>query len=605
MKYNWKLASIGILLLIGMLSAVSADPLIVTYTEKYNMSANVSGDGTTEYTIHNLTGYLIINNSAQNDTLSDVWVAINISNNTDEPYVAYNGTLRKVFIENSAPAYTGLPSGLTYVHIPILPNNRYVEVAIPLNTSVGGVPILVNESYSAEKVPANKIVTWNVSLNISKNDSLLSTSTQVNVTLIKYLSNDSNHYGDPIWTLLNISNETSNQGTPTVFDGPYFTGTNDALNWSGVILNSTHNGSLSFTVTANNSYTGRNATEVNYGFAVIFFEFNETFGNVTVEGVYAVGDGRPEVYKRGPEMDTSTGEYILWYENTSFKNEGDNYYYNITEVNIWAVNGSNPTNLDPFSGLISGSNNTETPNAILAPGSIWTSQNYNFTFNGVPVIWANYTFRIVDDNITTMPYNTTVNEYHDEYNSSYIIVEKIYIVGSYLIKVTKKVKTNPDGTYNISIVVENIGGETSPDVYVYDLIPNNFTIVGNNTTVNDPNMLNKSEIMPYTGSNSRYNQSIYWALNPLTGGADGDGWYTPTEINNNQTVLINYTLNGTGKYLPSDLFIVGIDPTHSLLPTTSPKTILVGGSDGKNFEVLLALLTGIIGMGIIVRRLKN
>ncbi|MBW9221321.1 hypothetical protein KKP91_03890, partial [Methanothermococcus sp. SCGC AD-155-M21] len=377
MKYNWKLAIIGILLLIGMLSAISANPLMVTYTEKYNMTANVSGDGTTEYAIHNLTGYIKIENNAQNDTLSDVWVAINISNNISAPYVSDNATQRGVFIKNSPPAYTGLPSGLTYVHIPILPNNSYVKVAIQLNTSNVGAPILVNESYSATKIPANRFATWNVSLNISRNVSALPNPyTRVIIRLFKHLSNKSNFYGNSTWTFLNISNVSANQGNTSLYNSHYFTGTaNDSIEWYNVELNSTHNGSLNFTVSAYNTYTGRGATKVNYGFAAVNFYYGGTTGATVVEGVYAIGDSGVSVCKKGPDMNTTTGEYTLWYENTTFKNKGNNYYYNISEVNIWAVNGSNPTSLDPFnpSLLISGSNHTETPNAILSPGDIWNS----------------------------------------------------------------------------------------------------------------------------------------------------------------------------------------------------------------------------------------
>ncbi|HID47554.1 MAG TPA: hypothetical protein EYP47_02530 [Methanococcaceae archaeon] len=168
---------------------------------------------------------------------------------------------------------------------------------------------------------------------------------------------------------------------------------------------------------------------------------------------------------------------------------------------------------------------------------------------------------------------------------------------------TKTIKTNEDGTYTIYIVVENIGSHKSPFVYVYDLIPHNFTIVAG-PTVYKNTMLNHSG-NNILNNNPRYNLSYYWCLNPLNGGADGDGWYSPEEINNNQTVLINYTVNGTGVFIPSDLFIVGIDPTHSLLPTTSPKMIIVGGSDGNNYEVLLALLTGLVGMVLVARRVKR
>ena len=605
MKNTWKYVCIGVLLLLGMLSVVSANPLYVTYTERYNVTANVSGDGTTEYTLHNLTGYVIINNTASNDTLSDVWVAINVSNNITEPYVAYNGTPKKVFIKYTAPSYTGLPPGLTYIHIPMLPNKSYVEVAIPLNKSIAGIPIIVNETYSVTKVPANKLANWKVSFNISRNTSALpNLDTPVLVKVTKYLSNDPNHYGSSYWTFLNISDPNASVGSTQLWNGPYFSGGNDALNWTDVILNNTQNGSLSFRVYANSSYSDGEAIEAEYGFAVIFFKFNGTKSGTKVEGVYAIGDGEPSVCKKGPDKDETTGEYILWYENASFKNTGSEYYYNLTKVNIWAVDGSNPSILDPYNQtlLIQGSNRTLYPNTLLAPGDIWTSDTYNFTFPGVPVIWANYTFNIVDSNITLL--NTTVNEYSDEYGSSYIVIEKIYIIGSYLIKVTKHIHANPDGSYTIYIVVENIGGEKSPKVYVYDLVPNNFSIVGN-ITVERPYMENDSGSHTLT-NNPRYHLSLYWALNPLNGGADGDGDYNDTtELDNNQTVLITYTVNGTGTFIPSDLFIVGIDPTYSLLPTTSPKMVMIGGSSGNNYEVLLALLTGLVGTILVVRKVRR
>jgi len=590
-----------------MISVVSADPLKVIYTERYNVTANVSGDGTVEYSINNLTGCLIINNTALNDTLSDVWIAINISNNISEPEVVNYTTPGGIEITNEAPNYTGLPTGLTYIHIPVLPNNSYVKIAIQFNGSNLGIPVIINETYSTTKVPANKMVKWNVTLNVSRNVSALpDTNTPVLVNITKYLSNNISHYGSSYWTFLNITNPVANQGYTSVWDGNYFPGSNDALNWTDVVLDSTQNGSLTFTVYANSSYTGRGAIEVNYGFAVIFFVFNGTASNTTVEGVYAIGDGGVSVCKKGPDMNATTGKYNIWYENTSFVNKGDEYYYNLTSFKIWAVNGTNVSKvieLGPFntSLLIPGSNHSEIINQILAPGEKWDSPTYNFTFDGIPVIWANYTFRIADTNITLL--NVSVNEYSDEYGSSYIVIERIYLISSYLIKVTKIIKSNPDGSYTIYIVVENIGGEKSPIVYVYDLVPNNFSIVGNPTVV-------KEWMENYSGQNTltnndRYYLSLYWCLNPLNGGADGDGWYNDTELENNQTVLITYTVNGTGTFLPSDLFIVGIDPTYSLLPTTSPKMIIVGGSSGNNYEILLALLTGLVGMILVVRRVRK
>ena len=247
------LTDLGLLVVFGMIAAVSANPLYVDYIEKYNVSANVSGDGSTSYSINNITGYITINNTAADitDTLSDVWVAVNVSNNISELRLVHDGTPKGVFIESSAPAYTGLGSADLYLHIPILPNNSYVQYSFSINTSAPGigVPILVNEAYSADKIPAGKESDWTIYMNISRNTSALpNPNTVVHVNMTKYLSNDSNNYGSEYWNKLNISEVISkNQGTTALWDGPYFTGAaNDALNWTGVVLNSSQIGTIEF-----------------------------------------------------------------------------------------------------------------------------------------------------------------------------------------------------------------------------------------------------------------------------------------------------------------------------------------------------------------------
>jgi len=602
----------GLLALLGIVASVSANPLYVDYTEKYDVNASVSGDGTTSYNINNLTGYITINNSATDsaDTLSDVWVAVNISNNITGLIEVNDTTPKGYFIKDSAPDYTNLPNGLTYIHIPILRNGDYVILKFGIDTSITGVPILVDEAYSATKIPAGKLSNWTVYMNISRNTTALpTTNTAVNVGMIKFLSNDPNKYGSNTWNFLNITDVNTNQGSTTTWDGPYATTTakNDSLNWTGVVLNNSQNGVINFTVCANNTYQDRNGTLTKYGFAVIFFNYDGTVSNTSIKGVYAAGNEVPSATKNGPYKNETTGKYTLWYENASFKNNAKQYYFNLTKVKIWAVNGSNPANVTPFNQIIPGSTHiTELNNNIVAPNGVWNSNTYNFTFDGVPVVWANFTFTISNNNYTLL--NRTVHESHDEYGSNYIIVEEIYVVGSYLIKVTKHIVPNSDGTYDVYIVVENIGSQKSPYVYAYDLIPNNFTVY--DMWVNKSSMLAQNPSgNNYSGtnpiSNSNYNMSYYWALYPLSPNADGDGNYTDsTEINNNQTVVIHYKLNGTGEFRPTDAFIVGIDPTHSLLPTTSPKTVLVSGAVANNFEPLLMLLSGLVGAGVLLRRRK-
>ncbi|AEH06956.1 hypothetical protein [Methanothermococcus okinawensis] len=605
------IALISLLCIIGAISAVSAygtnGPLKVTYEEKYNITGNATANGITS-NIHNITAYIIINNTATdvNDTLNDVWVAVNMQNNniTGLEYYNKSGIVLGNNVADSPDPKTNLSGGNKYIHICTLGNNSWIIYKFSYNVSNVpnvGAPIIVNESYSTTKVSANEIVNWTVHMTLQRN-----TTSDVSVKITKYLSNDYNNYGNSTWTLLNISKNESSTGSTVVWNGPYTSNNNDALNWTDILLSDNSIQQLNFTVTANSSYSNRNASEIPYGFAVIYFNYSNTHYNATdvIPGIFASGYGQISADKQGPEQDAN-GNYVVWYENATFKNKAKSYSFNLTNVNIWAVNGSNPTTLDPFNTtyLINGSNHTygsPLPTS-LAPGAHWNTSKYNFTFSNVPVVWANCTFKVADNNITIL--NRSVNEYSTKYGSTYIITEYMQIVGGYLIKVTKHIIPNKDGTYDIYIVVENIGSAKSPYIYAYDLIPQNFSIIGN-ISVNESYMLNNTG--NHSVSNPKYNMSIYWALNPLNGGADGDGSYNDsTGMQNNETVVIHYKLNGTGTFYPSDAFIVGIDPTHSLLPTTSPKITLVSGAIAENYEPLLMLLSGLVGIGCIIRRRKN
>ncbi|ACX72286.1 conserved hypothetical protein [Methanocaldococcus vulcanius M7] len=756
-------------------------PLKVEYLEEYNINATVDGSGKTNYN-PSLTGHFIIKNTAPyiEDTLNNVWIAINLTNNASGLRVIYNGTPKGVFIKSSAPAYTNLPQANTYVFIPVLPNNSYVELAYDISAS-DVIPVLINETYQ-NKIPANRLSNWSVNLTVYLNKNIIPNGTNVNINIVKYLSNgqfydnfenwtgwmnyskgavkqsstvshsgnyslekylnydpnggykklpavigrdvivkgwiyrpsnwgggpidrigleDSNFngysfevnhysnyisidrrtngnpteisqevlwnppedqwyyfelkiysngtitfstyyqngtlaatvstvdttynkfdrvvvhggyiyyvddlevdsknfnfYGNKNWSYLKITSTKPSVGSVYTFDGDYFkkdynTSIPTALNWSNISLNwSKSSANLIFNISGNFTYANRSTTKVDFGFAKIIFNYNGTHTNTSIEGVYASGNCM---------ISTShgiTGEINVWTENASFKNTAKSYSFNITGFKIWAVNKSAyDLCYDPFntSILINGSNYSLQPNVIISAGDVWNSPTFNFTFNGVPIVWANFSFSITKDGYS-------ITQETSQMGSSYIIVEEIYVVGSYLVKVTKHIVPNADGSYDVYIVVENIGSEKTPNyVYVYDLIPKNFTV--SDEWVNRSTMLiaNGSKVLT---SNPRYNLSMWWALKSIYPGADGDGSYTDwNEIQNNQTVVIHYKLNGTGEFYPSDAFIVGIDPTNSLLPTTSPKITTVTGDINNNTEPLLALTTLLTTLTLIIRRL--
>ncbi|ABR56644.1 conserved hypothetical protein [Methanococcus aeolicus Nankai-3] len=418
---------------------------------------------------------------------------------------------------------------------------------------------------------------------------------------LRVIPSNDGFYGDENWSMLNITNMSYNRGNAYTFDGEYFNSFSNALKWYNISLNNSQKAEINFTIHGiyNGNISKRDGALKRYGFAVVEFNYNGISTNSSIKGVYASGIGSIST------IHGSDDEYH-WNETATFKNKAKSYNFNLTSLNIWAVNKSAYHQCwDPFdksiwitrdNGYDNDSNHSLTPNIELEPSESWNTLAYNFTFDGVPIVWANCSFKITNDDYS-------ITRETGGMGNKYIVIEKILVVGSYMIKVTKHIIPNADGTYDMYIVVENIGSETSPFVYAYDLIPQNFSIVGS-ISVNRTDMLNNTG--NHSVSDPRYNMSVYWALNPLNGGADGDGSYNDTsEITNSKTVVIHYTINGTGVFNPSDAFIVGIDPTHSLLPTTSPKITLVSGAIADNYEPLLMLLSGLVGVGCIIRRRKN
>ncbi|MCS7130574.1 MAG: hypothetical protein NZ872_04065, partial [Archaeoglobaceae archaeon] len=254
-----------------------------------------------------------------------------------------------------------------------------------------------------------------------------------------------------------------------------------------------------------------------------------------------------------------------------------------------------------------------TPSVLLQPNGNWntssaTPAGISFQYDQVPIIWANATFKLIKSTSEGWFANSaTLNDFNATYGSNFIVVEKIYIIGTYLVKVTKHVlynSTASSGTTNvfdIYLVVENIGGNYSPYVYVYDLIPSNFAEHNWDAQWNDiwsTNYVNKSSMLAGNGSQTftplflgTYHKGHYWRLMPIASNADGDGSYEDwNEIEANETVVIFYQLAGTGDFKVLDAFIVGIDPMFSLNEQTSPKITLVSGAKATSYETTLAVI---------------
>jgi hypothetical protein len=656
-----KKVGIVMFVVITIITIARAAPLEIKIEEKVNTTVEPDESTLTReiqftYTT-NVTGYVNIINTGS-DPIYDVWIALNLTNVTGNCVLSVNNTPSAVSVSNSA---NGFPDRINkagvfntsgancFVHIPLLNTSGSVSIFYDVDdTAIGnGAPFDISEKYVPSKIPAGGNYTWTVYFNVSLNNtwwektalgSLSGNNVTLNIT--KYLSNNSSHYGSPYWTYLNLSSCNTNKGSCNILNSPYSTATEtDAFNVTNVVLNTTDPYvNITFNVTGN--YTNSSAAPyyiAPFGFAV--FEFNLSYGNISgsyVVDVFAVGNASINVTKDGPHY--SDGN-TWWRGNVTITNKASGLSYVVTNVTMWATNQSSFSDYvyGKFKCNESASENTgnviceynssnsnlscvlDSTESVTLPGSDgWM----NFSYDKVPIIWANATFKLIKDSERGWgTNNTTSNDYNATYRSNFIVIEKIYVVGTYLVKVTKHVLYNSSASspengsvFDIYLVVENIGGDVSPYVYVYDLIPNNFNESNWNDRWNDTgedgNWVNKSSMLAGNGSQSLslfgiYNKGHWWRLMPLNGGANGDGSYEDwVEIEENRTVVIFYQLNGTGDFRVLDAFIVGIDPMYSLNEQTSPKITLVSGAKATNYEsTLVAAVFAAIGTAaLIVRR---
>ncbi len=617
-NYSWLAYFFLGVLLLGIAS-VSAAPLNVEKVEAVELLAVQQADYSFTYTGFNVTGIINISNGGSDD-LSDVWVAINLVNNASPLVVQYSTASSGVTITGNAAAAQEatngnlITSGANYfVHIPMLRSGEKVSLYYDVDDTAVGYPILVDESYSVSKIPANSLQTWRVYLNLTLNTSALPAGvTSVDVNVTKYLS--TTDFGSSNWTTLgSITNNQSNKGTTVVWDGPYAADTQDALNVTGVTLTTASpHVNISFDVTGENSNAQRDATLEPFGFAAVFFSFAEGMSGSSVVDVFASGPAKIAATKEGPVVNSSG---TFWNESVNITNTAAGVAYVVRNVSLWAVNTT--AGFPDMSAVIPGSWREFTPGVQINPGDSWVQGPFTFQNSIVPVVWANMTLKLVNDQtLGWWVVNSTTHEYNTSYGSSYIVVEKILVIGTYLIKATKHVVPAGSNVYDVYIVVENIGSKlTPPDVYVYDMMPENFTEFnwdGSWANVGaDGNWVNQSTMLKENGTNSTplpsgYGAGYFWRLDAIYPNADGDGNYTDdAEISANQSVVIFYKTQGTGDFKASDLFIVGIDPTFATNTQTTPRITIVSGSAARNYENLFAIATAAVLLGTVFQRRRR
>ena len=549
-EFSINLISILILISIIALPASANNVLDISVTEyasredTYNGTAlfNVASNG---------TGQINITNTLTSTSLYDI--TVNLS----------SGTTDSSTWNTSTPGVTLTTVGNDVIlHINDLSAGG--SVLIDYNMSSAPMPIVFSESYLANKILIND--STNATLTLTYNSSVNVT----NIQLIKTASDiNTNGVSD-----FNFSDNAVTLGTSAIT-------TNDTITWNIPELNATTtSATLNFTIAesdsdAHNSSTPQSAILFNVGNATL--SFTTSNNTISGSGVTVNGDPTATTIKFQIELqknqlgssENGTGGDDWGFTPTITNSDTETINFSISTVTVYVTN---TTDLEAVVNTIT------YPAFAMSDSGTWTTSEWQiFDFpDPVPVGWID-----VDLSVNLTNAGGQLTQSYVTINGTYILVEQIYVINGYLIEVRKTITPNATTDYyDISLWVHNKGNlATPPTVVVYDIVPQNFSMVYMSTA--------------QTGNTS--------VNSPIKGMAY---WWNVSTLQPDQAVYVNYTINGTGLYRMMDLFIVGIDPTYSLAmqstPVLSISNIMIMDA---NMEALLGVMTlGMVMIGLIGRR---
>jgi hypothetical protein len=631
-----------VLVLVGAMAAgAAAAPLEISMNE-YVSTFIIGGTNTT-----GVTGEItILNNGTAGDDIYDIWVPINLTN-YDETYgsnglnVSFESASSEVFVYDTKPAnapdmdIAGVPN--FWVQIPQLRAGQYARLSyivlaenIPVDgTSLAQTSLILVDTYNdASRVVSGKEVSWTVYFNATTNSDFFADGDEVAMEINHYLSANNTHYGSDAWdTLGPISNNDTSEGTSVLLDGPALYGSTDNPGWmqvTGVVLTqgTTVWVNTSYDVTAFHEEMTGNIDEP-FGFTTIAFSAEKS-GTGEDEGVIS-GSVVYDCYATGEALVAVTKEHVdgTWKGNATFTNQAAGLVYVLTDYAVWATEGNFGAYVED-SGWTPGSTGAPSDTVLYAltglttvlnPGEPSTTETIEFAYDGVPVIWANATFALQQNDTHGWEKSYSIEtRWNETYGSDFIVSQRIWVVGDYLIKATKHVVPFPDEDtkFRVYIVVENIGETQTPNTaYIYDMIPTNMSVAdyspwgeGSSNYVNSSSLF--GDYSNVTTPMAGYDLGQIWSLGSLQPGANGTGDYEDwDQITDEQQFVIAYNMTGSGDFRLSDVYIVGVDPINSLNDHTSPIVTLFGGSKAANYEGMFILLFGAVMVaGVVIRRKK-
>ena len=439
--------------------------------------------------------------------------------------------------------------------------------AIITYSCTGSRPVIFSESYNTSKILVGGSV--NVSLTLENNASSAITGIQLIKTAADVNDNSTFDF--------TFSNPDVEVGDVSAID--------DTITWNGFSLDADSNATLNFTATESDPGAHQNAeslSAVEHYIGNTILQFTITDGSESGSGVGlneepTATTSNFEISLQKNQLDQSEGGngggddwgFTPTIENT----DTEEISFSISSVNLYVTTS---TALQDTSAV----NSTSYTSQTISNGETWNQDEwkiYDFP-EPVPVGW-------IDVDLSVDFSGAQLSEAYSTTNGTYELIEKIYIINGYLVEAKKSIAKNATNAdqYDIILWVHNKGNLVTPDnVYVYDIVPNNFSMVYNDTVPEGTTQVSS----PITG------MAYWWNVGPLQ-----------PDTQEGDEVTIHYTVEGTGLYSLTDLFILGIDPSYTLNMQSTPvirNGVLVTSRAGVKpvlgMLMMAFLLLGMVGL---------
>lgn len=554
-------------------SDVSGNLSLVINTTFQSLGADIDEDGTNDFVRINAT-HIIFNATSEFDLLAYQLFNSSGAANTSVANQAYSGVLINVtsikidgnyndnvvfatlYINGTQTTANQLNASLinltfndtarpyAVLHIPELRSAQQSVFGYNVSSLLVEPPLDINTTYTnalyQTKVLAGQL--FNVTdyaSNIASVGDLIILNISINGMNVT-VENSSGYNETFYFTLHNLSATGDYQYV-------YGNGT-DNLSWSWVA----NNGTIPIGQTFNISYQVRAPDTVPTSGTYPAVEQNLTYTiNATASTVGVV-----DVRVRADVNFTTSKQIISPQDNLSNNNVTwqsvpsvatvQNITFTLEKVTLWVTSARDPNQ------IAYSLNTTYTPSSTVDQSTVWTGGAWTFNFTDgsdeltapPPIIWVKPYWIITNTGGQVLNQSIT-------HNGTDTYIKYIYVVNGYWLEVYKNVTSTSNSSYDLKIWVHNRGnGHTPQDmtVTVYDFIPSAFTAYGFS-----PNYNNLSNVSgQYTGV--AYQWDVGLRTNLSTSFApEGD-------INDWDEYYLNYSVNGTGNFQVSDLYIVGLDP---------------------------------------------